>query len=227
MLFRSHPVSRDYFRSMPTFFENSCRVESWSAVLNKRARTRFRKPGKKETVFYVPAKLAGGAAHFNTPFYPATWYFEHQKKILNYFGQRPEYHFVYKHSSLQKWASSSVLRWLASQKFKNIEVIDGIFPKLMAQAHRVIFDYPSSGVFEAAAAGLPMLALYHRSMRLWEPMRQVFGPCLRPFSDTQEAVQTIHGYLNAPRRDYQIKLPAGDQENPFDVLEHDHEDQVR
>ena len=161
----------------------------------------------KEVIYYVPAKLAGGAAHFNTPTYPMIWYFEHQKKILSYFGQRSEFQFVYKHSDPQIWARESVLAWLAAQKFPNIQVISADYPKVMQHASRVIFDYPSSGTFESAAAQIPMLALYHDSMRVWEPMRLLFGKSLTPFSNTEQAVRQIHDFLNAAAADYKVSLP--------------------
>lgn len=217
--FAMHPSSREYFKTQPPFFNHVCRVESWSHSLRERAKTKRKSKSRREVIFYVPAKLASGVAHFNTPFFPMTWYFEHQKKILSYFSQRPEFLFVYKHSALQSWAADSVLRWLAERGFSNIEIRTGNFPQMMQDAGRVIFDYPSSGTFESAAAKIPMLALYRKSMRIWPPMRSVFGRCLTPFLDSEDAVQRIHEFLNALPSEYIPRLGWEDEKDPFDCLQ--------
>ncbi len=214
--FAMHPVSRDYFRAQQPKLGPDCRVQSASHALRRLAGRRVsRRRKSRERVFYVPAKLARGAAHFNTPSYPMTWYFEHQKKLLEYFSKRHEFDFVYKHSRYQGWAAESVLPWLAQQRFKNITVVEGPFPEFLAEIDRVIFDYPSSGTFESAASQVPMLALAHESMRVWPPMRQLFGISMVDFEDSDEAIQKIEQFLEGPPEWFKVSVPWEPEENPF------------
>lgn len=157
-------------------------------------------------IMYVPAKLAGGMSHFNTVFYPMTWYYEHQVKLLSYLATRTEYEIIYKHADGQNWADRSIIAWLRDYNAPNIRIVQGIFPDFIGEADRVLFDYPSTGFFESAVNGVPVLALHHETMKILPRMRTAFGYSLQMFQTSEEAVEKIGGFLNRPGWEFCPKL---------------------
>ncbi len=218
--FAMNSLSEDYFKSYAgESFLHPCEVSHSDHYLKKIER-RYKKRmnssrsyGKKGGfVFYVPAKLAHGMFKFNAVIYPTTWYFEHQKKLLKFFGERKDFKFVYKHSQHQKWAEQAVLPWLEEQNLENIAVKDKLFSNYLGEADRAIFDYPSTGFFEAAAAGIPVLALYHESMKVWPPMLDALGKSLQKFSNSKQAIEKIDEFLNSDPEDYVVNLTLSDND---------------
>ncbi len=213
--FTMESSSCDYFKNQLNMIPNStCKILESSHSLRK-IETQYRKENlsrlktrkQKRLIFYVPVKLAHGMMKFNSLIYPSTWYFEHQKKLLALFGERTDLNFVYKHSEHQSWAENSVLPWLTAQHFKNIAIKKLNFSKYLGKADAVILDGPTTVLFESAAAGLPVLNLYHEAMKPWPPMFHVFGKCLQRFGSTQEAIQQINSFLNGDPNEYSVDLP--------------------
>ncbi len=172
---------------------------------------------EKAEVFYIPAKLAKGMIKFNGVIYPMTWYFEHQKALLTFFSQKSAFNFVYKHSPQQIWAEDSIFPWLGQRRFENISIEEGPFTAYFSRMARVIFDRPSTGFFEAVAAGIPALCLYYETIKIWDPMFRVFGKSLRKFSNTEEAIQIIEEFLNADPKNYAASLDLSIN-NAIDLL---------
>ncbi len=175
------------------------------------------KPSSRPRIFYVPAKTLDGIACFNSMVYPFTWYFEYQKKILEFFGKKMEFNFFYKNLETQRWAQESIVQWLNQKPSPNISVKTGPLTRFLNEADRVIFDFPSTGLFEAAAAGIPVLALHHEAMKVWPPMLEVFGKSLQRFSSAEKAIQKIDEFLKGNPKDYLVELPLSD-DNGVDIL---------
>lgn len=206
----SGPLAR-YFQAQNQPRYPDCKVLESSPILNRfsgcakeAGASEKRKP---EKLLYVPVKLAGGMSHFNTMFYPMTWYFEYQTKILSYLASRTDYSIIYKHAWKQEWADRSVIPWLKQLGARNITLVQGLYSDFIEGADRVFFDYPSTGLFESAAYGLPVLALHHAAMKIWPPMQEVFGPSLQEFRTPEEAVKILRDYLDRPGHEFRPSLP--------------------
>ncbi len=212
--FAMESSSCDYFKSQTKIVpDNTCEVLESSHGLRE-IKKKYRegnlktlKSSKKTPrVFYVPIKLPHGLIKLNSVVCPMTWYFEHQKELLKSFAQKQDFNFVYKHGPYQQWAKESVLPWLKMQNFKNVSIESKVFSRYLDKADRVILDGPTTVLFEAAAAGIPVLNLYHEAMEPADPMAQVFGKCLERFKTSEEALQKIERFLNADPNDYIVNL---------------------
>jgi len=194
-----------------------CRVYESPHYL-KRIRHQIRSLRKKTkrtgrpVVIYVPAKLAMGLIHFNTMIYPMTWYFEHQKKLLQYFASRSDFHFIYKHTAGQSWVEKSIHPWLKVKQYPNVEIRKGPFTDFLPIGDRIIFDYPSTGLFETSAAGLPVLALYHAAMKIYKPMFAVFGKSLQQFENSEEAIIRIDQFLSQDPSGFCVNLRLSEED---------------
>ncbi len=155
---------------------------------------------------------------FNTFIYPIAWYFEFQKKLVELFDQRQDFHFLFKHSLAQKWAEESIIPYIHDRAFGNIEIVDKPSYHYLDRADRVILDYPSTGFFEAAAAGIPVMAFYWDHFVEWKPSVDYFGRCLQPFSTPNEALQKIAMFLDDDPKKYITDLPYSEIDIPETLL---------
>lgn len=165
---------------------------------------------KREKVVYITKKLTGGMLRYNTFVYPITWYFNFQKRIVDLFGKRTDFDFVFKHSPAQKWAERSIHKYLEEGSYPNIVIEDRPFLDYLDEADRIIMDYPSTGFFEAAAAGVPVMSFYWDKFREWGPSVDYFGKCLARFSSEEEAIKSINSFLDDDPREYIKELPYTD-----------------
>jgi hypothetical protein len=188
-------------------------IESSHYLLNLRRRY-AQKYKPSNPVYYVPTKLANGCEHFNIPLYSMSWYFLHQRALIEYFGSRDDFQFVYKDTDGQSWAEQSIMKWLWANKPANVRIVKGPYTQFLGDVGRVVFDYPSTGFFESLAAGIPTLGLHHETFRIWGPMKSHFGASLQSFRDTAEAVGRIEDFLNADPKIFQTTIELS-KHNPI------------
>lgn len=218
--FSTDDLSEAYFKFCATYpYIDKCEVLQSPHYLKDMIGAAYRKeqplwPVKKETVMYITKKLTSGMLRFNTFIYPITWYFEFQKKLIELFGQRQDFHFLFKHSLAQKWAEESIIPYIHDRAFENIEIVDKPSYHYLDRADRVILDYPSTGFFEAAAAGIPVMAFYWDHFFEWKPSVDYFGRCLQPFSTPEEALQKITMFLDDDPKKYITDLPYSEIDIP-------------
>lgn len=214
--------SEHYFKTQSRQADyQHCQVHEYSNYLfhfKKMFRKKRRAEGKKPILLYVPCKLAHGLTQFNSPLYPMTWYFEHQTKMLTFLNSQTDYEIWYKHTPGQKWAETSLLPFIHSAGLRNVTVKTGLFSDYAGDADRVLFDFPSTGAFEAAAVGLPFLALVHETVCVWPEMNRVFGKSLQSFSDSQGAAEKVRGFLATSADDLLVTLPMAAPPLPQELV---------
>jgi hypothetical protein len=216
--FARDPVSESFLEnSLNKNGTTSCRVTRSMHFLKTVRGDVTRKRGRadKKTIVYVPKKLLSYIRPFNNMPYSLTWYYEFQKKIIDFFLTQKEFKFIYKHaeSPTQLWAKNSTLNYIRQRNAKNIAICRQDFPKVLRSAGRVIIDYPSGALFEAAAAGAPILCLYADYLNIIPMAQEIFGKCLQPFSSVDQAIDIIREFLDADPKNYQVDFPI--DENDF------------
>ena len=164
----------------------------------------------KETVIYLTKKFTDGMLRFNTFVYPITWYFEFQKKIVEFFEQRQDFNFIYKDSVGQDWAEKSIHLFIKEKNLNNVFVAKKPFVEYINVADRVIMDYPSTAFFEASAASLPVMAFYWDVFKEWGPSVEYFDKSLNRFRTAEEAIDKINTFLDDSPENYIKALPYSD-----------------
>lgn len=212
--FAMNTISKEYFQANLTGAPKSNCVVLEAPLYLRNIQKRFpskEKPlGIKPRLLYCPSKLANGLAHLNTFYYPMAWYFEFQCRILTHLSQVSDYQIIYKHADGQEWAARSIMPWLRSRHFENVTVVTGPLTQFFNRCDRILFEYPSTGFFEALAAKKTVLSLYHEAVKIWGPLRDAFGSSLQPYSSTDDALRKISLYLKGPESDFQPNLEMTD-----------------
>jgi len=202
-------ISQDYFEcSLKDRYRTDCKFVQSSHYLKsiEKEYSRKKKREKREKIVYVEKRFLGRVRCFNKIGYSLNWYFEFQREIINYFVQETGFDFIYKHTQGQEWAEHSILRHVKDSGSGNIEVYSGHFLKTIKFADRVIMDYPSGALFEAAASGKPVLCIYADYFSVLKQAEDIFGKSLQKFSSIDEAILIIKEFLYSDPEGYIVDL---------------------
>ncbi len=175
-------------------------------------------------VLYIPSKLT--AFHkrvMNNMVYPTTWYFEFQKILIDYFGSRKDRQFIYKGVTSAPWMREALVPFLTDRAYPNVELSTKPLDQCWRNSSRVILDRPTTALFEAAAAGRPVLCLYHKSLKMFDAHARQWGRSVQSFGTFDEALAHIDAFLNSPAADYQIDLKVTDTRGLEQLFEARHE----
>lgn len=218
--FATDSESEDYFRSAACQeYLNSCAVfQSPHYLRDVMGEYRKRKPflpirDRRQRILFLPKKFSGNLVRFNTTIYSLPWYFEFLKKIIELFEERQDCLFIYKHFPYnQEWAEQSILRYLRDKKVPNIIIDDKPFHHYAGRVDKVLLDYPATGLYEAAAAGIPVMSLCLDIFEKRDSAFRMFGRSIQEFSRVSEASEKINQFLNAPPENYLVHLNFGDSD---------------
>lgn len=169
-------------------------------------------------VLYVPTKLFTGFRGYNETYsYPVTWYYSLQKALVDMFARQDGFRFIFKYAEGQEWSRDSILKYLGEKGYKNISVEKRKLADCLGKAGRAILDCPSTGLYEAAAAGIPVMCLYRDTLRLRNISRKLFGRSLREFSDIPQAVKAAEEFLDCDPSGFKADIPTSGK-NSVEVL---------
>ncbi len=165
------------------------------------------KPAVKiRKLLYLPTKLRVHAKRFNLSSYPATWYFEYQKRLLDYFGTHlADYEVTYKQAIMnRRYADEAIVAYLHRKNYKNIRIDSRKTFDIISASDAVLMDRPTTAFFETIAAKKPLLALYpaFAADLIEEETRELFGKSLQSFSDNEEAFKIIREFLSGNPEEY-------------------------
>jgi len=206
-------ISQDYFEhSIRNRYQTDCKVVQSSHYLRsvRKKYSNKKNVGRRERVVYVEKKFSDKVRCFNNMIYPLTWYYEFQKKLIDCFARESKYEFIYKHAQGQEWAEDSILRYIKDKGCGNIDVSKRHFLKTLESADRVIMDYPSGSLFEAAVFGKPVLCLCADYIRILKQAKNIFGKSIQQFSSIEESKRIIKEFLYGNPKDYIVNIPMSD-----------------
>lgn len=186
-------------------------------ILSKNAKPPAPVQGRKPILLYVPRKRSLYRVKFNSYIYPLTWFYELQKKMLAFLATRTDYEIYYKHSETSSWAENSLLKDFPAEKYPNLHITTGRLKDFFPKVDRVLIDHASTAMYEAAASGLPFLALYHTTNGLMHPNAQFFGKSLAPFTEMDDILVKSKEFLDSDGTEYRRSFQFADYD-PVDKL---------
>ena len=113
-------------------------------------------PGKK-VVLYVVDQFMGNWGYYPN-YYPDTWYYAHQKRVVEVLAGHPEFQFLVKLASGHaKNPLGDFVHHLGASHIKVVTA--GRFTQLLPVADAILIDYPAATLAEALVTEKPVLVL--------------------------------------------------------------------
>ncbi|MCX5666800.1 MAG: hypothetical protein NTY34_00580 [Candidatus Omnitrophica bacterium] len=157
-------------------------------------------------VMYLPEKLFYGFRAYNAYMYSLPWYFEFQKRIIDFLATRRDYRFIYKYAKGQEWLENSIVPYIHDKGYTNISVRNTHLMDCLGEPGRIIVDCPDTGLYEAASAGIPVLSLRKDVIRIGEITQTFLGRSLQKFYSIDEAVRIIDMFLDSDPEQFKANV---------------------
>jgi hypothetical protein len=207
--FTTDDLSMKYFKeAVPPYVKNRCLVLQEPRVLQE-----IKNIKKKDmadvagNVLYIPANHSYFLRCFNNMDYSATWYYRFQKDVIDLFGGKKGFTFIYKQPPGHNWCIDSIIAYIKDKGYGNIEVRKGPVPESLSRVEKVIVDSLSTPFFEAAAFGMPVLGIFRDYLPTWKPAMDHFGNSAQVFSENRDALKKIEAFLSSDPKHYFTALP--------------------
>ena len=223
-IFTRDDISQSFYENARlawTKGDAACRAVELSHYLKDFAKkyNKRQKIHSRETIVYVEKKINDRLKCYGNMVYSICMYFEFQKKVIDFFAKKEKPLFLYKHANIssQRWAEESILEYIDNLGCGNVKVFNQPFSLSLEHADRVIVDYPSGALYEAAVCRKPVLCIYPDYLEIIDEAKEIFGKTLRSFSGEEEAIEIIDEFLSSDPEEYIVDLPLSN--NTFvDVL---------
>ena len=174
-------------------------------TMTKRTSRNIDREGKrdlsdKKTILYVPASKSNIHSRcYNNMTYPVLWYYELQKKLINFFATKREFEFIYKHANntTRQWASKSIVPYIKSKNSKNIFLETRLMREYIGKIDGVVVDRPTTPLFQGAMLEKPLLCLIPGfiSSHIDENAFPLFGDNISVFQTDEDAVNSLNRFL--------------------------------
>jgi len=222
--FTTETLSEEFFRQRSSSsYISRCEVYQsphYLKSVSDMRRIKGPSSGKRERIMYVPSKPRFHTRCFNNMTHPIVWFFELQKAIIDFFGSQGDYDLIYKEpASPEPWREASIISYIRDKDYGNVSVDRRRLSECLHEVDRVFFDRPSTGLYEAAVLGKPVMSLYYPGLiDEYKPAIEMFADSARPFSTIDEAIAIIDSFLKDDPERYKVKIPIKDT-NPIDILQ--------
>jgi hypothetical protein len=168
-------------------------------------------PTRTPVVVYALAATAGSARYLNGEWYSDGWYYRLCREIVDVLALHPEVYSVVKLFPGDGVARNPIDRYVDDLGLDHVVSSRAPLRTWIPWADRMIFDYPSTGLYEAAVAGVPYLSLLYRHHRCRPEAVEQLGAAAVPFTEPAEAARAVESFVaarvvTAPRLD-----PEGDE----------------
>lgn len=174
--------------------------------------TRAAFPSPRAVLLYVPMMFVWDDTAWNEAMAPDTWYFRWQRRLLDYFVSRDDYEVVWKALPSSGSTPDPMPAAIAASGASHVRYATEWFGDWIPRAERVLLDFPSTALYEAAAAGLPVRSLYFDPFfKIRDGARGVFGGSLVPFTSFDDGIAKTAEFLDGNGDQFRVRL------DPLDV----------
>lgn len=168
-------------------------------------------PSKRPIVVYALTATAGNARYLNSAFYADGWYYRLCREIVDVLGRHPEVFSVVK-----LFPGDGNLRHPIDLYVDDLELDHVVSSRAPLRAwipwaDRMIFDLPSTGLYEAATAGIPYLALLYAQHRHRPGAVEQLGPAAVHFAEPEEAARAVDAFVSSPTVTAPRLYPEGEE----------------
>jgi hypothetical protein len=182
-----------------------------NAALSRRGRPPEPVPEGKPVVVYALTSTGGNARYLNSAWYSDGWYYRLCREIVDVLAHHSEIHSVVKPFPSDGLIRNPVDLYVDDLGLDHVVSSRAPLRAWIPWASRVVFDYPSTGLYETAAAGVPYLALLYTHHPFRREAVEQLGPAAAHFSAPAEAAGAVEAFVAAPDPSAPRFAPEGEE----------------
>ena len=168
-------------------------------------------PSGRPIVVYALTATAGNARYLNSAFFADGWYYRLCREIVDVLARHPEVFSVVK-----LFPGDGNLRHPIDLYVDDLELDHVVSSRAPLRdwipwADRIVFDLPSTGLYEAATAGVPYLALLYARHRHRPAAVEQLEPAAVHFAEPEEAARAVDAFVSSPTVTAPRLYPEGEE----------------
>jgi hypothetical protein len=168
-------------------------------------------PDDRPSVVYALTATAGDARYLNSAFYADAWYHRLCREIVDVLARHPEVFSVVKLFPGDGNVRNPVDLYVDDLGLDHLVSSRAPLRSWIPWADRIVFDLPSTGLYEAATAGTPYLALLYTGHRHRPEAVDLLGPAAVHFTEPAEAARAVEAFVEAATVTAPVLLPEGQE----------------
>lgn len=175
----------------------------------------------KNKIIYVPTFLTWDALRVDEvchSYLTPTRYYKFQRSLLEYFSKKEDYAFIWKALFESEPIYNPIPDLIQDNKINNVRTATDPFQNYLPTANKVIFDYPSTGMYESVVAGVPTMCLCSDTLKVRESGLDEFKNIIKIYSNIEEAINYIEQFLSDDPEQYKASLKLGNR-SLIDIVE--------
>ena len=149
-------------------------------------------------VVYALTATAGSARYLNSAWYGDAWYYGLCRAIVEVLARHPEVFSVVKLFPGDGHLRNPIDLYVDDLGLDHVVSSREPLRAWIPWADRIVFDLPSTGLYEAATAGIPYLALLYAHHRHRATAVERLGPAAVVFTEPDEAARAVDAFVSAP-----------------------------
>jgi hypothetical protein len=165
----------------------------------------------KRIVVYALTSTAGNGHYLNSAWYIDGWYYRLCREIVDVLARHPEIHSVVKPFPGDGLIRNPIDLYVRDLGLDHVVSSRAPLQAWIPWADRIVFDLPSTGLFETAAAGVPYLGLLWRHHRHRPGAVEQLGDAAVDFTEPDEAARAVEAFVAASTVTAPRLPPEGDE----------------
>jgi len=195
------------------------RMSSIIKIGDLRKTGKFNNLNKKNEIIYLPTFLTWDALRIDANIHISpTKYYKFQKTLLEYFSEKKDYTFIWKGLLQSESIYNPIPDLIIDKNITNVRVETEPFKKYLPYANKVIFDYPSTGMYESIIAGVPTMCLCTDKLNVRKTGIELFKNVIKFYHNVDEAIGYIDEFVSTDSEKYTAHLETSDK-NLIDIIE--------
>jgi hypothetical protein len=180
------------------------------------ARTRPRQPPQpvpddRPVVVYALGATGGSGRYLNSPWFTDGWYYGLCREIVDVLARHPEVFSVVKLFPRDGVIRNPIDLYVGDLGLDHVVSSRAPLRAWIPWADRMVFDYPSTGLYEAAAAGVPYFALLYTRHPYRPTAVDQLGTAAAYFTEAAEAACAVEAFVAAPTVSAPRLAPEGEE----------------
>jgi hypothetical protein len=185
----------------------------WRAntALSRSGRPPLPLPEDRPVIVYALTATAGNGQYLNNAWYTDGWYYRLCRAIVDVLARHPQLFSVVKLFPGDGLMRNPIDLYVDDLGLDHVVSSRAPLRAWIPWAERIVFDYPSTGLYEAAAAGVPYLGLLYTHHQHRPGAVSQLGPAAIHFTELDEAARAVEAFVTASNVTAPSLAPEGEE----------------